>query len=173
MRATHGNRGGRASESLRLSLPCLPAQDRQRLRRPGTVRRRTGFCQWQGQRVHPSWRRWLARQVPLLPKLRAHDVPHRRRSAQRSSHTGRCLRRTNLSRANVPGVRGANAQVGRSPRNHRAHGVMLRALPSPSPRRSANGRPLDPVWQRTVHFRWLSLDFLASRRTQLARWAVP
>jgi len=50
---------------------------------------------------------------------------------------------------------------------------MLRALPNPSPRRSANGRPLDPGWQRTVHFRWLSLDVLASLRTQLARWAVP
>ncbi len=141
MRATHGNRGWRASASIGLSL-------------------------------HPSWRRRLARQVPLLPKLRVHGVLHRRRSAQRSSHTGRCLRRTNLSRANFLGIRGANAQVGRSPGNHRAHGVMLRALPNSSPRRSTNDRTLDPVWQHTVHFRWLSLGFLASR-TRPAHWAVP
>ena len=52
---------------------------------------------------------------------------HRRRTARRRSHTGRGLRRTDVSRAKVLGVRGANAQVGRSPRSHRANGVMLRA----------------------------------------------
>lgn len=62
--------------------------------------------------------------------------------------------------------------MGRSPGNHRAHGVMLRALPNSSPRRSTNDRTLDPVWQHTVHFRWLSLGFLASR-TRPAHWAVP
>jgi hypothetical protein len=70
LRPASGDDGGRSWADLDVSLPRLPASDRQRVRAAGAVAQASGRRQRTVHGVHPRLRRGRGADVPLLPGLR-------------------------------------------------------------------------------------------------------
>ena len=92
LRTTAHSSRRRTEGSWRLPLPRLPAKDRQCLRSTGKL-----FCSVQGlryrHRIRPRRRSWSHIQIQVLPNLRDHRLPLRRRSQRiRRRRRGRVCR---------------------------------------------------------------------------------
>ena len=107
---SHGERG--AAARLDLSLPGLPAKNRQRVRCAGALpaRRRQGQRRVSG--VRSRRRRRKQDHIPFLSPMRCH--PALRRLGSRGTHrrSGRRIRRPGLSGAVILGVRGPARTAG-------------------------------------------------------------
>jgi len=108
--AAHRSRG-RATRRRRLPLPRLSAKDRQRLRGTRELLRPVQSLRY-CHAIRSRRRSRSAIHIQVLPRLRNHGLPHRRRSRRVGERRGGCICGSDLSGAASFRVRQPQASLG-------------------------------------------------------------